>query len=46
MNTHPDWNETGNPGTRNIFLKQFNKKIVKFLEKPEKPKAYSVCHLS
>lgn len=26
MNIHPDWNEAGNPGTQNIFLKQFNKK--------------------
>lgn len=46
MDIHPDWNETGNPGTQNILLKQFNKKIVKFLEKLEKPKAYRVCHLS
>lgn len=46
MNIPPDWTKTGNPGTQNIFLKQFNKKMVTFLEKLEKPKAYRVCHLS
>lgn len=46
MNIPPDWTKTGNPGTQNIFLKQFNKKIVTLLEKLEKPKAYPVCHLS
>lgn len=45
-NVHPDRNETGNPETQNILLKQFNKKIVKFLENLEKPKACCVCHLS
>lgn len=42
MNIRPDQNETGNPGIQSIFLKQFNKKIVKFLEKLEQPKAYRV----
>lgn len=46
MNIPPDWTKTGNPGTQSIFLKQFNKKMVTFLEKLEKPKAYRVCHLS
>lgn len=46
MNIPPDWTKTGNPGTQNIFLKQFNKKIVMFLERLEEPKAYRVCHLS
>lgn len=46
MNIRPDQNETGNPGIQSIFLKQFNKKIVKFLEKLEQPKAYRVTCLS